>query len=214
MAGVAKDQAAEVKNTALDEGQQVADVAKQEATKVKTEAVSQAKDLLAQSRSELSTQAGTQQQRLATIVHGFADELGSMASSSDASGPLTDLAHQGARRGSEIAEFLQSSEPSDVLEQVRSFARRRPVVFLAGSVLAGVVVGRLTRGLVADAKQDQGADVGSTVPPTAGTTPTSGYSTGALSGPGYVAPAPGGYESGVVTEDPYLDTPGQGGYSR
>ncbi len=154
VADTAKDQAGEVKDTALEQGQQTADVAKQEAGRVVSEATTQVRDLVAQSRSELSSQAQTQQQRLASIVHGFADELGSMASASDQSGPLTDLAHTGARRGGEVAHWLENNEPSAALEQVRSFARRRPVAFLAGSLVAGVVVGRLTRGLVADAKDD------------------------------------------------------------
>ena len=154
VADTAKDQAGDVKDTAVAEGQQTAAVAKQEAGKVVSEATSQAKDLIAQSRSELSSQMQTQQQRLAGIVHGFADELGSMASASDQTGPLTDLAHTGARRGGEVAHWLETNEPAALLDQVRSFARRRPVAFLAGSVAAGVVVGRLTRGLAADAKSD------------------------------------------------------------
>ena len=164
VADTAKDQAGEVKNTAVAEGQQTAAVAKQEAGKVVSEATSQAKDLIAQSRSELSSQAQTQQQRLAGIVHGFADELGSMASASDKTGPLTDLAHTGARRGGEVAHWLENNEPAALLDQVRSFARRRPAAFLAGSVVAGVVVGRLTRGLAADAKSDDQSEQYSPAP--------------------------------------------------
>ena len=37
------------------------------------------------------------------------------------------------------------SEPGDLVEEVRSFARRRPGVFLLGAAVAGTVVGRLTR---------------------------------------------------------------------
>lgn len=226
VAGTAKEQAGQVKDTALEQGQQVAGVAKEQAVQVKDEALSQARDLIAQSRTELSSQAAAQQQRLATIVHGFADELGSMASSTDKSGPLTDLAQTGARRGGEIAHWLQESEPSDLLEQVRSFARRRPVAFLAGSVLAGVVVGRLTRNLVADARSDDQDDV--TASYGAGTTgyasdSTVSYGAGYTGAPAYSA-EPGytsgtGYETGApvygsTTPAETYGTPDQGGYAR
>lgn len=77
-----------------------------------------------------------------------------MASSSTESGVITDLAHEGSRRGGEIAHWLESREPKDVLEDVKSFARRRPVTFLALAATAGVLTGRLTRGLAANAKAD------------------------------------------------------------
>ena len=72
-----------------------------------------------------------------------------MASASEESGPLTDLAHQAAQRGGEIAHWLENHEPSDVLREVQSFARRRPVMFLVICGAAGVLAGRLTRGAVA-----------------------------------------------------------------
>ncbi len=164
VAQVAKDQATEVKDTAVQQGQQVAEVAKEEAGKVKAEATGQLKDLLSQSRSELTTQAGAQQQRLGGIVHSLAQELGSMASSSDKSGPLTDLAHQAAKKGGEIGHWLENGEPSDVLNEVTSFARRRPVAFLGASLLAGIVVGRLSRSLAAEAKDAAEAEKASTSP--------------------------------------------------
>jgi hypothetical protein len=72
-----------------------------------------------------------------------------MASKSDESGPMTDLASEASRRGGEIAHWLDTHEPDDVLDEVKRFARRRPVAFLALAAAAGVVAGRLTRGAVA-----------------------------------------------------------------
>ena len=236
VAGVAKEQATQVKDTALEQGQQVAGVAKEEVSKVAGEAVSQARELFAQGREELSSQAHSQQQRLASIVHGFADELGSMASSSDKSGPLTDLVHTGSRRGGELAHWLQESQPTDLLEEVKSFARRRPWAFLAGSALAGVVVGRLTRSLAAEAKADREAEAVTTGYQQTGSY-ASGYATDApvSYGSGYAAGTTTGYESGSTTgyetgttgyttgasytsapttPELYPDTPEQGGYAR
>ena len=146
---VAKDEAGKVKDTAVDAGKQVAATAKDEAANVAAETKQQAKSLFGAVSSEVQTQAGTQQQKIASSMHALSKELGGMASGSAESGPLTDLAHEGARRGGEIASWLENHEPRDVLREVQSFARRRPVVFLALCGFAGVLAGRLTRGAVA-----------------------------------------------------------------
>ena len=72
------------------------------------------------------------------------------------SGLATEVARQLSGRTRELAGHLERHEPSDLLEQVRAYARRRPVVFLAGAALAGVVAGRLTKSLAAGAP-DSGA---------------------------------------------------------
>ncbi len=146
---VAKGEAANVKDTAVDAGKNVAATAKGEAANVVQETKQQAQSLLSTVSSEVRDQGRNQQQRIAGAVHSLSKELGGMASSSDESGPLTDLAQQASRRGGEIAHWLEDSEPSDVLEEVKRFARRRPVLFLGICAAAGVVVGRLARGAVA-----------------------------------------------------------------
>ena len=170
---VAKEQAGAVKDTALEQGQHVVGVAKEQAQNVAAEASVHVKDLLSEGLSEVRSQAGSQQKRLATAVHSLADELGTMASKSDKSGPLTDYAKEASRRGGELAHYLENVEPSELLDTVRSFARRRPAVFLGISALTGVVVGRLTRGFVANAKQESAPALTSG---TSGYTSTGGYS--------------------------------------
>lgn len=158
----AKGEAKQVADTAVASGKDVAATAKDEAKNVAAEAKQQAGSLLDTVRTEVGHQASTSQSRIAEALHGLSKELGSMASSSEESGPLTDLAHQASRRGGEIAHWLQDREPSDVLEEVRSYARRRPGTFLVLCGLAGVVAGRLTRSAVAsrtslDSHDDSGS---------------------------------------------------------
>ena len=181
-AGQVKDttveQAGQVKDTAVEQGQQVASVAKDEAIGVKDEAVSSLKDIVGQSRTELASQAGNSQNQLAKYVHSLADELGTLASGGgDGTGPLADLAHRGARTGGELSKWLSDHEPNDVLAEVTRFARRRPWAVLGASLVAGVVVGRVTRSLAAEAKDEHDAQQ------TAGSAPTP-----ALTGPDYSAP--------------------------
>ena len=185
----AVEQAGQVKDTAVEQGQQVAAQAKDQALQVKDQAVGSLKDIVGQGRTELTTQLGNSQNRLAEYVHSLSDELGTLVSKSDASGPITDLAHRGARTGGEIAHWLSEHEPADLLTEVTRFARRRPFAFLGASLLTGVVVGRVTRSLAAEAKDEHDAQQ-----------LTSSTPAPALTGPDYAAPVgtpvtPVGYET-------------------
>jgi hypothetical protein len=145
----AKSEAANVKDTAVGAAAGVKDVAKSEATNVAEEAKYQARSLMDQTRTELRGQASNQQSALAQRLHGWASELGSMSSRAEESGPMTDLAQEASRRVGEISHWLENHEPRDVLDEVKRFARRRPVAFLAIAAAAGVLAGRVTRGAVA-----------------------------------------------------------------
>ena len=151
---VAKDEAGAVKDTAVQGGKQVAETAKAEAGNVAAEAKQQARTLVDQTAGEIRTQAKEQQRRAAGGLSALADELSTMADSSQ-SGPLGDLARQAADKGHQLATYLENHDSSEVLDQVRSFARRRPFAFLIGAAVAGVVVGRFARGLAAEAGDAQ-----------------------------------------------------------
>lgn len=155
---VAKDQASEVGQGAVQAGQHVAGVAKDQAANVGAEAGRQAKDLLAQASTELSQQAGQQQQRLAQGVRALGDELHKMTQPGEqSSGPATDLARQAAQRSRDIASWLEQREPGDLLEEVKTFARQRPGTFLLLAAGVGLVAGRMTRGLKAAASDEADA---------------------------------------------------------
>jgi len=145
----AKGEAVNVKDTAAGAASDVAQTAKSEAANVAQEAKYQARNLMDQTRSEVRGQVNSQQSALAEKLNGWASELGSMASKSDESGTMTDLAQEASRRVAEISRWLDNHEPRDVLEEVKRFARRRPVAFLAIAAAAGVAAGRMTRGAVA-----------------------------------------------------------------
>ena len=204
---VAKQEASAVKDTAKEAGANVAETAKQEAANVVSEARSQARSLMGTVSDEVRSQSSNQQQRLAQAVHSLAKELGGMASSSNESGPLTDLAHQAARRGGEIAHWLENREPADVLEELRAFARRRPVVFLGLCALAGVVAGRLTRSAVAaNTSLDSPSDGSRSL--TSGDGYSYSYSSSPRRADGLVEP-----DSTDYTPSAYAATPQAGGYS-
>jgi hypothetical protein len=180
----AKGEAANVKDTAVGAAAGVKDVAKSEATNVAQEAKYQARSLVDSTRSQLRGQANNQQSALAEKLHGWASELGSMASKADESGPMSDLAQEASRKVGEISHWLENHEPSDLLDEVKRYARRRPVAFLAIAAAAGVLAGRVTRGAVAantSVDSDRGRDSEST--------PARAYDGGAYD---YESAAPGG----------------------
>ena len=170
---VAKDQAAGVGQSAADAGQHVAGVAKEEVQNVAGEAAHQAQQLLDQARGELSEQAAQQQQRVAGGLRSLSRELDSMADGSQESGVATDLARQAATKAGEVAEWLERRDPNGLLDDVKSFARRRPGAFLAIALGAGLAAGRLTRGLKDDSSSSDSGSVSSPVsgPSTPYTTP-------------------------------------------
>jgi hypothetical protein len=189
-ADIAKDEARNVGQTAAQSASQVASTAADQASQVVQETKAQAQDVLAQGRDQLRQQVVSQQQKAGQGLAGLAEALRGMAEgNAPAPGPAADLVKQGAGKVEEFATLLQNREPADLLEDIRSFARRKPGTFLLGAAIAGVVAGRLTSGVKA-AHSDSGTS----------STGTSGtYRTPA----NYVDPAPAysSYaETGVYTE--------------
>ena len=156
-ADVVKNQATDLSHSSIQTGKHVADVAREQASGVAVEAGRQGRDLLHQAQGQLEEQAARGQQRLANQLLSLSDELRSMADASAQSGMAASLASQAASRARHAGQWLDDRKPSQVADEMQSFARRRPAVFLALAVGAGLVA-RLTRGLK-DANSDNSAAV-------------------------------------------------------
>lgn len=184
LAGEAKAQAGGVAGDAKEQGRRVAEHAKGEALDVAEHAKMEARGLLGQAQGELSSQAGTQQQRLADLLRTLSEELGGILDPQNSDyrqGMVTDLAQQASSRISTATSWLENREPRDVLDEVSRFARRRPGAFLALAAGAGLLVGRLSRGMADDAR-DSGT------PERLGSGYETDYGTGYAAG--YGAPVP------------------------
>lgn len=146
-ADVAKDQASELGHSSVQAGKHVADVAREQVSGVAEEAGRQGRDLLQQAQGQLEEQAAQGQQQLATRLLSLSDELRSMADASGQGGMAANLAQQVASRVRYAGHWLEDRKPAQVMDEVQSFARRKPAVFLVLAAGAGLVAGRLTRGL-------------------------------------------------------------------
>ncbi|GEL97476.1 hypothetical protein [Cellulomonas terrae] len=146
-ADAAKEQAGALKDKAAGAGGHLIDEAKGEAAAVTQEARRQLGDLWSQARSEVAEQAGTQQSRIAAGLTTVGTQFSQMASAPTEQNLATDVVREVGQRVDSLGRWLDSHGPDEVLDEVRSFARRRPGTFLLIAAGAGVVLGRLTRGL-------------------------------------------------------------------
>ena len=160
-----KGEASQVAGQATGAAKDVAQTAKAEASNVAAEVKTNARDLLHQAKSDLTSQAGTQQQKVAEGIRSISSELRSMADASDQPGVASDLVRQAAERSQSVASWLDGRDPGSLLTEVKSFARQRPGTFLLLAAGAGVLAGRLSRGLAAGAPEAQGRPSGPTTGP-------------------------------------------------
>jgi len=180
---VAKDQASNVASTAASAGSQVASTAADQAKQVTQETKRQAQDLFNQGRtqvtSQLSDQARNGQLKASEGLEQIAQQLRTMVSGSGETptGPAADLITQAGDKAEELATWLQSREPGDLLVEARNFARRRPGAFIFGAAVAGILAGRLTTGVVAAHKDNSPSNAGTTPLPATPSYGTTDYDT-------------------------------------
>jgi hypothetical protein len=154
-ADIVRDQAAGLSQGTVQAGKHTADAAREQASELAVEAARQGRDLARQAQDQLVDQAARGQRRLAATLHSLSDQLSAMADGSPQDGIATDLARQAAERASDAGHWLSSRQPAQVVDEVQSFARRRPGVFLALAAGTGLIAGRLTRGMKAASSDDQ-----------------------------------------------------------
>jgi len=154
---VAKEQAGQVGGTTKEATTQLASTAADQAKNVAGETKRQAQDLITQAGSQVQDQAAAQKDKASDGLRTVADELRSLAQGNGSQNEMvTGLTQQFADKAQEIADWLEQRDPSALLDEARSLARRKPGTFLIGAALAGVLAGRMTRGVVS-ARSDSGS---------------------------------------------------------
>ncbi|MBD8140801.1 hypothetical protein IFT36_09640 [Frigoribacterium sp. CFBP 13605] len=202
-AGAAKDEAAGVADDAKSAASDVAGSAKEQVSKVASEAGGQAKQLFGQATGELKEQAGAQQEKAAAGLRQVGDQFGSMADSAD-SGIAGELVRNLSGRAHGVAGWLEGRDPGSLLDDVKSYAARKPGTFIAIAAVSGLLAGRVVKSLTAEAGDEHAATTGDAggaasrpAPPASAAAPSRLV--------GDVGPVAGEYD--VVTEG---DVPGVG----
>ncbi|WXF91557.1 hypothetical protein WDV91_01905 [Curtobacterium flaccumfaciens pv. flaccumfaciens] len=161
-ADAAKGAAQDVAGDAKDKAANVAGTAKEQASKVASEATDHAKQLYGQASENLKQQAGEQQQRAAGGLRSLGEQLGRMAENDDEQGVASKVVRDLSGRATSAAGFLENRDPGSLLDEVKTFAAKRPGTFIAIAAGAGLLAGRLTKALATEVKHEKEAGDGTT----------------------------------------------------
>lgn len=164
----ASSHAADLKDAAQSNARSVRDSATAIATDLKSQARAQVED----AKGVISSMADEARARIAGIIDeqkslgadklsGISKAAHNAASDLDGQNPhVAKLVRDAAGSVDMIAGNLRSSNINDVISSVSSFARKQPVAFFAGSVIAGFALARFIKSEpatpVRDVESDQG----------------------------------------------------------
>jgi hypothetical protein len=106
-----------------------------------------ASDAASEARHEARSFAETQKDEAAGRVGGVASAIRSAAGDLDDQNQsaVADYARQAATGLDRVSDALSNRSIDDLVHTVEDFARRQPVAFLGGSVLAGFVMARFAK---------------------------------------------------------------------
>jgi ElaB/YqjD/DUF883 family membrane-anchored ribosome-binding protein len=143
----APERAGQVAEAAREEAQSVAGDVRREASAVAAEAKAQAGNVLDETRTALRSQARQGADRTAGAIDNLSSQFRALASGDrEAAGELGRYADQASEQLHAAAQRIGSRGFDGLVDDVQSFARRRPGMFLAVAAASGFAVGRLFRG--------------------------------------------------------------------
>jgi hypothetical protein len=116
---------------------------------------SKTSELAAEAKEGALRRAEDAQRQASTSLHTFAEAVrtaGNQLAESE-QGFAARLVREAANGFEELSDTLSRKHPQQIIEDVRDFGRRNPTAFFAGTVLAGLALGRL----IASSASDDGA---------------------------------------------------------
>ena len=187
-ASTAKEQLSSIATTSRDDLKDVANTTKQHVG-----------DAVAQTRDQLRSQAEEQFGQVAGTVRDIARQFTNMAQSQPGGGAGVEVVGDVGASLERFADRADQNGLDGALRDMKGFARRRPVAFLAASLGAGMLAGRVlrtsdTHALIESAKPDGSSGTASA---SATGSPT-GIPAPARTAP--LAPAPGALDAIDLTE--------------
>ncbi|HEY3832127.1 MAG TPA: hypothetical protein VGO03_07525 [Acidimicrobiia bacterium] len=186
--------ASEVAGEMKDQATSFADSTKQAGVEVARDAKEHVQDVVGQTRDQLRAQANDQMHNLAETVHAIAQQLDGLTSGQPQPGMVLDVANQLASNAHTIGDHLEQGGMEAVVGDVKQFARQRPGMFLAASLVGGMLAGRMLRSTdtrqLAQSVKDAASGGGESEPAQSGSSQP-GSSQPAPSQPGSSTPLPG-----------------------
>ncbi|WP_053171198.1 hypothetical protein [Streptomyces sp. SBT349] len=123
-----------------------AERARQVGDQARSEAQTAAHDL----KGRIGEEADSRTHGAAGAVRRWADDLAGLADNAPDDSPARGLVAQAADRGHQAADYIDRRGFDGLVDEVQTFARRRPAAFLGGAILAGFALGRVVKGGRAD----------------------------------------------------------------
>ena len=153
----AKEQAKQVAGTAGQAAQGVAAEAGQQARQVAQEASRQARGIADQAKEQARQQADNQTQRAAQSLRTLSDQMRALAEGrQEESGDARSYASWFSDRAADMAQQLESKGLEGLVSDLKSFARRRPGLFLAGSAATGFLLSRVAKSAQSSQPEQEG----------------------------------------------------------
>lgn len=135
----------QVTDTARAAAGDIASSAKDQARSLTDEARTEAQHLTGDVRDRLQEEARSQTRRASENLRQWSQDLDSMADRGESQSPVPGVVHQVAQSGIGAADFLDDKGVDGLVEEAKSFARRRPLAFLAGAAVVGFAIGRVIK---------------------------------------------------------------------
>lgn len=161
VASTAADQGQRVMGTAASQAQEVKASVKDQASQLTQELSSQGRGLVQETKQQLQSQAQTQTQNLAQTLFQLGQETQALVDGRPEEAPMVrQYAQQLADRLNDVASEIEERGVEGLIEEVGTFARRRPGAFLLGAAVVGFGGGRLLRSARSESSDDAYEDDG------------------------------------------------------
>ena len=191
-------------STAKGDAQRLKEETKRDAAKLKNEVKRDAADLKETAKDRADEEARRGKKRAATEIDSVSKALHSAQDALDGEDTRTaNLVQQGVAKAAEavdeLSRNLKDKEPAEIYREVQGFARRSPMMFIAGCTAVGFAASRVLQagasGSVGMDRQSSGS--GATRSTTGGTTTTTRIGTSATPGGSTTSPTSRATASGI-----------------
>jgi hypothetical protein len=158
-------QTGQVAEQAKQQPQQLAQQARQQASELATRGTKQAKSQLASQKHNASQRLTTVQSALRETGHQLRNQ---------GQGPVAGYVERAADQAERLSTYLRETDVDEIIDEVRSVARRRPGLFLGSAAAIGFFA---TRFLKSSSGEATSAGDGYSATPTSASTTTITHST-------------------------------------
>jgi len=143
-----KAQAQDLAEGAKEQVKNLASDAKDQAKTLAGEAKDQAKEVANQARDHVQNLVGQQKDQAAERLGSLAEalrEAGRKLNEGEKAGDFGQYADRAAQQVERLSGYLRDNDLRGFVRDTESFARRRPEVFLGGTLIAGLMLARFLK---------------------------------------------------------------------